>query len=55
LGFVFVVEEALTTLAAQDGVHPRRAARDPLKGAMLAARQSQFRGMLGCAPAAPVA
>jgi hypothetical protein len=27
--------------------HPRRAARDPLKGAMLAARQSRFRGILG--------
>ncbi|PKO31494.1 MAG: hypothetical protein CVU36_05935 [Betaproteobacteria bacterium HGW-Betaproteobacteria-9] len=27
--------------------HPRRAARDPLKGAPLAAWQSQFRGGLG--------
>ena len=26
--------------------HPRRAARDPLKGAALAARQSRFRGAL---------
>ena len=27
--------------------HPRRASRDPLKGATLAARQSRFRGVLG--------
>ncbi|MCY1552095.1 hypothetical protein D9M68_884700 [compost metagenome] len=27
--------------------HPRRAARDPLKGAALAARQSRFRGARG--------
>jgi hypothetical protein len=27
--------------------HPRRAARDPLKGAALAARLSRFRGALG--------
>jgi len=26
--------------------HPRRAARDPLQGATLAARQSRFRGVL---------
>ncbi len=26
--------------------HPRRAARDPLKGATLAARQSRFRSVL---------
>ncbi len=30
-----------------DWAHPRRAARDPLKGATLAARQSRFRGVLG--------
>ncbi len=27
--------------------HPRRAVRNPLKGAVLAARQSRFRGTLG--------
>jgi len=27
--------------------HPRRASRDPLKGATLAARQSRFRRILG--------
>jgi len=30
--------------------HPRRASRDPLKGATLAARQSRFRGVLGLLP-----
>jgi hypothetical protein len=33
-----------------DLAHPRRAARDPLKGATLAARQSRFRGVLGWLP-----
>ena len=33
--------------------HPCRAARDPLKGAALAARQSRFRGALDLMHAAP--
>ena len=34
--------------------HPRRASRDPLKGAMPEARQSRFLGISGWDPVAPV-